>query len=331
MSLLKTYEVPGMSSLTILPNQPESALANYQPEQRPHLVYLARLSEGSRRSQSKACETVARMASGDRAGAESFPWAALRYEHVQALRTALKERYAPATVNKHLAAIRGVLKEAWRLGLIGAEEYHRAVDVESVKSQTMLRGRALESNEVGALAHVCQKDRTARGARDAAILALGYAGLRRAEIVGLDLSDYEIEAGTVTVRRGKGAKDRPVDVAGGVVDALRAWLDVRGEASGPFLYPIRKGGKVEPGRLSTQAIYRVCARLASEAGVREFTPHDLRRTCTSTLLDAGVDLSTVAAILGHASTDTTRRYDRAPERRRKQAAERLVFPYSYRR
>jgi integrase len=72
---------------------------------------------------------------------------------------------------------------------------------------------------------------------------------------------------------------------------------------------------------------RICEKRGQEAGLREFSPHDLRRTYISVLLDRGVDLATAADLAGHASPNTTKRYDRRGERARHAAAEVVVVPY----
>ena len=102
-------------------------------DQNPTAVYLARLAAGSRRTMLGALRTVAKIASADREDAFSLPWASLRYQHTQAVRAALLERFSPATVNKMLAAVRGVLRECWRLGLMNAEDFRRATDLEGVR------------------------------------------------------------------------------------------------------------------------------------------------------------------------------------------------------
>ena len=301
----------------------------------PFHVYLARLAAGSRPTMAEALDTMARIASGGTVEGDSFPWHQLRYQHAQAIRTRLAETVSartgrplsPASVNKHLAALRGVLRECWRLGLMSAEDLARATDLEPVRGSTPLRGRALESHEVARLFDACMRDKSPAGPRDAVVLALGLAaGLRRAEIAGLSLADLDL-AGEVVRVLGKGHKVREVPVKGGTLEAIRAWLRWRGEEPGPLVCAVRKGGTVMRQRLAPAAILRVCEKRGQEAGLRGFSPHDLRRTYVSTLLDRGVDLATAADLAGHASPNTTKRYDRRGERARHAAAEAIVVPY----
>jgi len=100
------------------------------------------------------------------------------------------------------AALRGVLREAWRLGYVGADDFHRAVDLPPVRGTTLPRGRALPPGELRALFGVIAEDaRPATRAWDAALLAVLYgAGLRRAEAVALDVADYDAETGALTNR-----------------------------------------------------------------------------------------------------------------------------------
>lgn len=154
-----------------------SALAD--PSRHPATVYLARLSPGSRRTQAAAPETIARLASGDQLGAGELPWAELRYQHTQLIRAALAQRYAPSTVNRHLAALRGVLRGAWRLGLMNSEHYHRAADLPSIPGSRLPAGRSLSGMELLRLFEACALHNGPSGARDAALLALLYGcGLR---------------------------------------------------------------------------------------------------------------------------------------------------------
>ncbi len=305
-------------------------------DRNPYHVYLARLSSGSRPTMAEALERIARIASGGQVSADHFPWHGLRYQHVQAIRAALVETISertgkplsPATVNKALSAIRGVLKEAWRLRIMGAEDLARATDIEAVRGSVPLRGRALSAYEVAALFHACMQDQSPAGPRDAVILALGLgAGLRRAEIARLELADVDLQREVVRVH-GKGHKIREVPIKGGTIVALEAWLAHRGDEPGPLACPIRKGGRIAPRNLAPQAILRVCEKRGREAGISEFTAHDLRRTYVSVLLDQGVDLSVASDLAGHSSPNTTKRYDRRGEGARHAAAQTIVVPYS---
>lgn len=304
---------------------PSSALPR---DRNPAAVYLARLAVGSRRTMREALETLAKVATHGARGADNLPWHALRYQHTAAMRAQLLERYAPSTVNKMLAALRGALREAWRLGLMSAEDYRRAVDLPSVRGNVLPRGRALSSGELRALFRACAADTTAAGARDAALLALLYgAGLRRAEAVALELADYNRESGELAIRSGKGRKARTVYATNGGQEALEAWLEARGQEAGALLCPVGKDGRVDVRRLTSQALYLACQKRAREAGVKAFSPHDMRRSFITALLDSGADVVTVQRLAGHASLSTTGLYDRRGEAAKRKAAELLHVPY----
>ena len=88
------------------------------------------------------------------------------------------------------------------------------------------------------------------------------------------------------------------------------------------------GGNLRHGRrLTPQAIYYLLKIRAKRAGVKPFTPHDLRRTFVSRLLDAGVDIAIVAKMAGHSNIQTTARYDRRPEEAKQRTAKLLQIPY----
>jgi integrase/recombinase XerD len=92
--------------------------------------------------------------------------------------------------------VRGVLREAWELGLMTAEEHQRAASVRSVRGERLLRGRALSPGELRALFAACKSDQTPAGTRDAALLAVLYgSGLRRSEAIALSVGDYNSEEG----------------------------------------------------------------------------------------------------------------------------------------
>jgi integrase len=224
--------------------------------------------------------------------------------------------------------MRGVLRECWRLGLITAEELARAVDVERAPGNSLPTGRCLDIGEITALFAACQHDISPAGARDAALLGLGYAGgLRRAEICDLDVSHYSPDTGRLEIRGGKGNKDRVVFIRNGAADAIAAWIAFRGDEPGPLLCPVEKSGRIGIRRLTGDTVYRVAQKRGKEAGIKPFGPHDLRRSCLSEMLDRGVDLATARTWAGHASSDTTILYDRRGERALESAAGTLAVPY----
>jgi len=301
----------------------------------PLAAYLSRLgSPESRRVMRSSLDTIARAVSGGTRDARSFPWPAVRYPHTAAIRAWLNERASPATASRDLCALRGILRECWRLGLLAGDDYRRAVDLAPIRGAALPRGRALDSGELRALFAACAADSAQpRGARDACVLALLYGcGLRRAEAVALDLADVDPESGTVTVRRGKGRRARLAYLPSGGRAALSVWLAVRGGDPGPLLHPLRKGGgdaAIEPRRLSPQALAGLLERVARSARLAApASPHDLRRSYVSDLLELGADLSAAQQLAGHVSPATTARYDRRGERAKQRAAELLHVPYA---
>jgi site-specific recombinase XerD len=305
-----------------------------QLDHNPAAVYLARLSPGGRPAMRHALQMLASLASDGRADAWTFPWWLLRYQHVEALRSQLTEHktaagttYAAATVNKTLAALRGVLLASKRLGLIGAEEYAETAAVPGVRGSTLPAGRAISPGELAALLNVCAADQAPAGVRDSAIIALLYScGLRRAELCGLALVDYDAVAGELRIL-GKGNKERLSPVINGAADALADWLTIRGDAPGALFRPIRRGGHMQGGELTPQAVLTILAARARQAGVKTLSPHDLRRSCASDLLDAGADIATVQRLLGHANVTTTQRYDRRGQLAKVKAVGLLHVPY----
>ncbi len=326
--------------------------------QRPHnrnpvISYLASLgSKDSRRVQKTALDQIANaLSNGAIEDCRQFPWEKLDYGMVTAIKAWLDSKYAPATVNRYLCAVRRVIKEAWRHHLITAEEYQRATDVGSVSAKRLPTGRELDNEEIRKLIEVCLNDEgnPTLGIRDAAIISLMYSsGLRRAEVVTLDLDDLDLKYGEIRVI-GKRNKERRAFLAKGAVKAIQEWLKKRGVEPGPLFYSVNKGGNIvrfrnerltaeerqqgiEPkrivARLSDQTIYHVFDRRAAEAGlVKKTTPHDMRRTFVSDLLDVGVDLATVSKMAGHEDTNTTKRYDRRSSRVMQDAVEKLDVPY----
>ena len=144
--------------------------------------------------------------------------------------------------------------------------------------------------------------------RDAAMLELLYAtGVRVAELVGLDIGDVGFDNRTVRVT-GKGNKQRVVPFGVPACRALERWLRqgrpalVR-ERSGDALFLGVRGGRIDP-----RTVRRVVHERAQAAGVPDISPHALRHSAATHLLDGGADLREVQEMLGHSSLKTTQRY-----------------------
>lgn len=303
----------------------------------PAAAYLASLSTNSRRTMAESLGSIAQMLrpelSGDPGAAVlAVEWHRLENAHVEAIRTKLAESLAPNTANKKLAALRGVLKKAWKLGLMTREAYERAIDVEPIKGERLKRGRDVEAGELKALfASCCADEQTVVGTRDAAMVALLYGGgLRRAEAANLTLADWNDDKSQVIVRRGKGNKDRLVPLPEGTRRAVRAWLELRGPVAteDPLLCPLAKGGKIISRQMSTQAIWKALLKRALKAGVASLSPHDCRRTFIGDLLDAGADLSVAQKLAGHSDPKTTAGYDRRPDEAKRRAVSLLHVPFA---
>ena len=296
------------------------------PSDRAACAYLESLKTGpSHRTMRQALKRALASLAPDET-VETFLWSSLRYAQVERVRAALiKAEASPAAGNLVLSALRGVAREAFALGLMPGDEHQRIAGIKGVRGSRAPRGRALGRRELHRLFAACADDPTPSGRRDAAVLAVLFgAGLRRAELVALDYRDYSDDTESLRVR-GKGNKDRTAFVAD--ARALDAWLEVRGMDDGPLFWPIGKGGRLLPRRMTTDAVYLLLRRRGEQAGVPAFSPHDLRRTFVSDLLDEGVDLATVQRAAGHASPTTTARYDRRDERALHKAVGKLDVPY----
>jgi integrase len=303
-------------------------LKTSQPSQNPAAVYLSGLARTGRRAMMGQLKWVAQVVGAD--SIEKVPWHLLRYEHMVAIRRRAEEMgRSPATINLMLAAVRGVGKSAWNMGMMSAEELARIQAVRNIRAVVEPKGRRITQGELAAIMGAIDI-RTPSGKRDASIIALGYAGgLRRREIADLQRENVldrgdEVE---IRVKAGKGRKDRTLYLNNGAADALRDYLSVRGDSPGQLLYAASKSGRLLAQGMTDQAIYsriRTCARAAA---VKSLTPHDMRRSFVSDLLDSGVDISVVAAMAGHSNVNTTSHYDRRGDGAKKKAAKSLHLPY----
>lgn len=157
-----------------------------------------------------------------------------------------------------------------------------------------------------------------------AVLALG--ALRRAEAASLRWSDIDFENGVVTVRHGKGDKNREVPLAGDLaLDALKRWQECLPTWREWVFCPLIKGDKVGADKpIDGTDVYRIVKATEAHSGV-EFKPHDLRRTFITEALATGTPLATVQAAAGHSRGDTTLRYAQTVDARQARKALKLRY------
>jgi len=246
----------------------------------------------------------------------------------------IEDGYKPATVNHALSAVRGVINAMWQHGYISKEAAERLSSIKSVPNHTdEPAGREITLAEMRSILFRCELDvadpaRGASAARDAALLALLWStGIRRSELASLRMDSFDSGTGELHIV-GKGNKPRVVFVAGGALEAMRAWLSIRATASDGALFPvIDKWGNVGTRHMTPLAINNAVKKRYTAAGVRALTPHDFRRTFVGNSLTSGVDILTVMGICGHARVETTARYDRRKNEQKRSAATLVFTPY----
>ena len=272
---------------------------------------------------SNSLNVIARLVTNDdEMRHDQIHWHKMRYEHTMAIRSILAEKYAFSTVNKMLAALRGTLKSAWKLGLMSADEYQTAASFRNVVGDRLPAGRYIDQGEISQLLATCQD--TIIGQRDRTIILLLYlCGLRRDEIVKLKVEDYLRHEAMLQIT-GKRNKQRRVPVPKVLIDYLDQWLEMQGKITGPFFAGV--GNRNQGKHLSGQMIYEMLKGRAQDAGLPSLSPHDFRRTYISNLLDNGVDIVTVQKLAGHANVETTANYDRRGEKAKRLAVDSLSVP-----
>jgi len=236
---------------------------------------------------------------------------AVRQEHVRGHLVTLGRRLSARSQARHLAAIRTFHR------FLVAERHAAADPTEQVETPRQARRLPvfLTLDEVEALLEA-PRDTTAAGLRDRAMLHVLYAtGLRVSELVGLSLNSVQLDAGYL-VARGKGDKERLVPLGRRAVAAVRAWLGrgrpalLRGRSSRALFVGPRGTA------LTRQGVWKLLRRHALAAGIKKrLSPHKLRHSFATHLVERGADLRVVQAMLGHADLATTQIYTHVDGRR----------------
>ncbi len=225
---------------------------------------------------------------------------------------------SPATISRHLAAIRSFYRYAVREGIIKKDP---SADLESPKIAQKLP-RVLSAGEVDFLLNQPIISEPA-GLRDKSMLELLYAtGIRVSELVSLNLEQINMENGFIRCF-GKGAKERIVPLGDTAVRFLKEYL-ARGRSKlektgGTQALFVNQHGR----RLTRQGFWKILKKYARKAKIKaEITPHTLRHSFATHLLENGADLRSVQEMLGHADISTTQIYTHLTKKKLKEVYER---------
>lgn len=217
--------------------------------------------------------------------------------------------YSPATINQRLAAIRALAEEATDNGLL--DEHHLAGigRVKGEKADSQRLGNWLTEKQTCQLIQAPDTT-TAKGLRDRAILMLlTTTGLRRSELVNLQLEQLQQRAGDwlLVDILGKGKKLRSVKIPSSTYETIDAWIKAANITEGCLFRSVSKGGAIGE-NMSSQAVQDLVKIYAKQCGFENLAAHDLRRTSATIAKNNGASTKQIQIQLGHSSEITTERY-----------------------
>ena len=220
-----------------------------------------------------------------------------------------RRKLARSSIARHLSALRTFFRYLVREGIVAANP---ARGVATPKKEKYLP-TVLQPADVALLLEQPDTD-TPLGIRDRAWLELLYAsGIRVSELVGIDLDDIDLRQRLLKVR-GKGSKERIVPFGRQAESAIRAWMKVRISLLTPDSDPGALLLNHRGGRITARSIRRGLARYVRGAALAAgVSPHTLRHSFATHLLNAGADLRSIQELLGHATLSTTQKYTHLPD------------------
>ena len=291
----------------------------------PVAIYLMKLNSKKSRRTMRCYLTTAVKSLNPANEVLTFNWNVISEATVRLMLNRIAKEHSPATVNTTLSALKGVAKVLWRRKILSNELYAEICDIKSFKGKRSGSGRMLERKEIRRLFDFLDKASDIRSVRDAALLSVMLGcGLRRSEAAGLKMEDFDLKARSFVVI-GKGNKQKCCYLPPDCCKRLRKWLEFRGTDPGTLFYSLTRSGAIVEKGLTDQRVYAISQELCAKVKLKHFSPHDLRRTFASYLIDLGTDLITVRDLMGHASVSTTQIYDKRDEKRKQSASEKIDF------
>jgi site-specific recombinase XerD len=217
---------------------------------------------------------------------------------------------AANTINQQLAAVRRIAHEAADAGLLSPELAAGISRVKGVKQLGFRVGNWLSADECSAVLSRA-RGTTLRAKRDYAMLAMLFGcGLRRSELVGLDVSKLQVRQGhwAIVDLIGKGGHIRTVPIPIWAKAALDDWTAAAGITEAKIFRAVARTGKTWGNGISQNVVWYVVKGCCEKAGLQHIAPHDLRRTCAKLCHTNGGEIEQIQFLLGHASVQTTERY-----------------------
>ena len=304
------------AELVEAPAQP-LALGGRIPAASPAEVYVLTLN--TPKSRQTAVEALHRLmdilepalAPGSSFSWRTFPWQGMTPEAAIYARRCLVDNGAPNTARLTLSIMRGVLREAWRLGLLDAETYQRCATLPRITGESAPAGRMLSEAEVTQLVAYLDALSGDYGIMAAAVFAVALGGGLRREELTRPLVSSIVEDGRALRFLGKGRQERVQHLPPWTTARVAAWVAARARKAWktPTLFLHAYRGELFDRAPTVYTIWDLVTSVGAAAGLDHFSPHDLRRTFASRLIDAG-DLGAAQKAMAHKNPSTTLRYDR---------------------
>lgn len=352
MSVIGTYAFTAMSNLPVSQNPQvgqdlTTAIKFARQRRNAALDYLKSLSsEASRAGMRSKLKVFAQWYKYP--SIEECEWGLMRREHIVDFLEYLKTRREEDrgekiigakqknpdglqgnSINAYLCALKGVARHAWAIDQINDHELQRITSIKQIRFYRQAVGRALSHKEGRKMLEACGGDQPQQ-IRDLAILSLLLGcGLRRAEITALRINQIHLDGGSLRLI-GKGNKERTVYLNSEVKENVANWINYRGLQDGFLFGRFTKGCKncILDRPMSERSVGKIVEKYQSQnetqlGKLKPATPHDLRRTFATRLLDKGVDVSLVKTLMGHSSVATTALYDRRGEESLREASKKI--------
>ncbi|CAH7350937.1 Integrase [Vibrio chagasii] len=250
------------------------------------------------------------------------PWEELNVDAVNFILIKLREeQLSPKTINTYLTAVKQVCKNAWQDHLMPHDTYLRISTIKGERGGRVAKGRSLGNEEIRDLLGTCRDFTNPINIRDAAIISLARGcGLRRQEITLLTMESINLKTGLIIVR-GKGNKERKLSIPNEIVPIVNKWVEYKesyiwkNKIPEELFNPFHKTGKILARAITPMTIHNIFEERRKLAGLDKFSPHDLRRTFATKLLENDVEITDLQKMMGHSSVATTQIYDKRDDER----------------